>query len=148
MLTLSNLKPKVKTKAKKRVGRGLGSGHGGYAGRGQKGQKARSGGNIRPGFEGGRMPLIRQIPKIRGFRSPFPKPQVVALADIDRAFVEGELVSPKTLHGKGLIKDLHNEIKVLGKAKLGKKLRFEKLSFSNPAKQAVEAAGGEIKNVS
>ncbi|MDP3741561.1 MAG: 50S ribosomal protein L15, partial [bacterium] len=95
MLTLSNLKPKLKKKHRKIRGRGPSSGHGGFSGRGIKGQKARTGGKIPPGFEGGRMPLIRQMPKSRGFRSPNPKAQTVTLADLTAAFPEGGLVSAK-----------------------------------------------------
>lgn len=145
MLNLSNLKPKVKKRNRKRVGRGTGSGHGAYSGRGIKGQKARSGGSIRPGFEGGRMPMIRQLPKKRGFRSVHPKAQVVNLVDISGKFSQNEVVSPKNLLKKGLIRDANFEVKILG-SYLGRKLDFKAVKFSAKARGAVERAGGQIIN--
>lgn len=146
MLTLSNLKPRVKKKAPKRKGRGLSSGQGTFGGRGSKGQKARTGGNIPPGFEGGRMPFIRQIPKVSGFRSPFPKAQIITLDELDRHFADGDFVTPRVLAVKGLLRFPKLPVKILGQGKLSKKLRFEGLKFSSSAEKAVEAAGGQIKN--
>src|SRR3989344_1487027 len=121
MFNLSNLKPKYKRKDRKRVGRGLGSGYGAYSGRGIKGQKSRTGGAIRPGFEGGRMPLIRLLPKRRGFHSPnFPDTTV----------------------------NLSAPVKVVGKTELNKSFSFQKIKFSASARAAVEKAGGKIENVS
>src|SRR3989338_2570311 len=104
MFNLSNLKPKVKKPARKRVGRGLGSGRGAFSGRGIKGQKARTGGNIPPGFEGGRQPLIRQMPKLKGFRSHAPKSQVIDLALVAKAFESGAVITPKLLESRGLVR--------------------------------------------
>src|SRR3954466_13262863 len=105
MLKLSELKPfKGSTKRRKVVGRGVGSGHGTYSGRGAKGQKARSGSSIPVGFEGGRMPLQRQMPKLRGFKSRTPKAVVMRLDRLEAKFKSGQTVNPKELYNKGLIK--------------------------------------------
>lgn len=126
-----------------RVGRGLGSGRGAYSGRGIKGQKARTGGSIRPGFEGGRMPLIRQMPKIRGFKSIYAKTQTVHLEQVARLFESGATVNPERLAKLGLIRNAKEDVKVLGKTQINKKLNFEKIKFSAGAKAAVEKAGGK-----
>jgi len=144
MLNLSNLKPKIKKPARVRRGRGLGSGRGAYSGRGIKGQKARTGGHIPPGFEGGRQPLIRQMPKMKGFRSPHSKPQVVALADIAKKFPEGGAISPKQLEQKGLVTTTAHPIKILGTIEVRRKYEFNHIKFSQSAKLAVEKAGGKI----
>lgn len=138
-LNLSNLKPKIKKPPKKRVGRGGSSGHGNYSGRGMKGQKARTGGRIRPGFEGGRMPLIRQIPKRRGFKSFHPKAQTVRLAAILEAFkTEGQTVSPQSLFLKRLLKKPNLPVKIVGsKVKVSKKLNFEKVKLSRGAEASL-----------
>ncbi len=146
MLNLSNLKPSSKRKARKRVGRGSGSGQGTYAGRGLKGQRARSGSSIPPGFEGGRMPLIRQLPKRGGFRSLKVKPQTISLKAIAKAFREGGLVSPKTLRDQGFIESLGREVKIVGQGQLPAKLQFKKVKLSEAARRAAEQAGGRIEN--
>ncbi|KKW22707.1 MAG: 50S ribosomal protein L15 [Parcubacteria group bacterium GW2011_GWA2_51_12] len=148
MFNLSNLKPKYKRKDRKRVGRGLGSGYGAYSGRGIKGQKSRTGGAIRPGFEGGRMPLIRLLPKRRGFHSPNFPDTTVNLAVIAKKFDAGALISPKILKLNGLIADLSAPVKVVGKTELNKSFSFQKIKFSASARAAVEKAGGKIENVS
>lgn len=147
MFNLSNLKPKYKRRNRKRVGRGLGSGHGAYSGRGIKGQKSRSGGNIRPGFEGGRMPLIRLLPKRRGFRSPHFPAVTVNLTDIAKKFDTGTIISPKLLRQKGLVPDLSARVKIVGTAELTKAYTFQKIKLSAAAKAAVEKAGGKIQDV-
>ena len=146
-LNLSNLKPKIKKKTRKRVGRGSGSGHGTYSGRGMKGQKARSGGNIKPGFEGGRMPLIRQLPKIRGFRSIHPKAQVVVLEHMAKMFDDGSVIDSKALYEKNMIENVKMPIKIVGSKPIEKKLEFRGLRLSRSAKLAVEKAGGKINDV-
>lgn len=146
MLTLSNLKPKQKKKTRKRVGRGLGSGHGAYSGRGIKGQKARTGGSIPPGFEGGRMPLIRQLPKRRGFKSFWPKAQALDLGSLVQGFATGEIITPQSLRSRGLIADAKRPVKILGKSKITKKLEFQGIKFSASAREAVAAAGGKIRD--
>lgn len=144
MLNLSSLKPKVKRKSRRRVGRGTGSGHGAYSGRGIKGQKARTGGRIRPGFEGGRMPLIRQIPKSRGFRSIHPKVQVVGLGKIVERFPSDSQITPKKLADAGLVRYETLPVKVLGRAVLNKKFELKGLLVSAAAKESLEKAGGRV----
>lgn len=145
MFNLSNLKPKIKKLARVRRGRGLGSGRGAYSGRGIKGQKARTGGNIKPGFEGGRQPMIRQMPKIKGFRSPHAKAQIVDLALIAKAFADGSVISPKILAERGLVRSKESPVKILGKADINRRFQFEGVRFSEAAKAAVIKAGGTIK---
>lgn len=147
MLELSKLKPVKKKKNRKRVGRGQGSGSGTYAGRGMKGQKSRSGGNVRPGFEGGRMPLIKQIPKKRGFKSLQPRSQVVRLAEIEKSFKAGEVVSPKGLKKLGVIDKINLPVKILGGGALTKKLHIKNVLVSKTAKAAIEKAGGIVEIV-
>ena len=145
MLQLSSLKPyKRSTSRRKVVGRGVGSGHGTYSGRGAKGQKARSGGTIPPGFEGGRMPLQRQIPKRRGFRSRSAKALIVNLADINLKFKAGETVNPKTLFNKGLIFSSSVKVKILGGGEIVKSLVFENILLSETAKEKITKASGRI----
>ena len=147
MLSLHELKPyKRATKRRKVVGRGVGSGHGTYSGRGAKGQKARSGSSIPVGFEGGRMPLHRQLPKRRGFTSRNTKPELVKLNDLNEKFKAGETVNAKTLYNKGMIKSSGHEVKVLGGGELNKALTFEKIKLSGSAKEKIEKAGGKISN--
>ena len=134
MLNLSNLKPKIKRNSRKRVGRGSGSGHGNYSGRGMKGQKSRSGGNIKPGFEGGRMPFIRQIPKIRGFKSFYPKNQVIDLAQVEKR-VSKFPVTPEVLKHAGLISNSKLPVKILGGGAVTKKMDFKGVKFSKPAQK-------------
>ena len=145
MLTLSNLKPKIKKLPRVRRGRGLGSGRGAYSGRGIKGQKARTGGNIRPGFEGGRMPLIRQMPKRKGFHSPHPRSQIVSLGLVAKIFADGATVSPKTLTEKGLIQSNRQSVKIVDKNAITRKFIFEDIHFTAGAKEQILKAGGIIK---
>lgn len=145
MLKLSELKPyKNSTKRRKVVGRGVGSGHGTYSGRGAKGQKARSGSSIPVGFEGGRMPLQRQIPKRRGFTSRNVKPSVVNLNDLNDKYKAGETVNPKTLFNLGLIKSQSLVVKVLADGELKKALNFENVKLSVQALEKMQKAGGKI----
>lgn len=145
MLSLSELKPyKGSVKRRKIVGRGLGSGHGTYSGRGAKGQKARSGASIPLGFEGGRMPLHRQIPKKRGFTSKREKNLPLNLTVINEKFNANEIVNPKILVSKGLAKFTATPIKILGGGELTKPLTFEKVMVSASAKEKIETAGGKV----
>lgn len=146
MLNLSNLKPKIKKVKRVRRGRGLGSGRGAYSGRGIKGQKARTGGNIKPGFEGGRQPFIRQMPKLKGFRSPHAKAEIVSLAQIARIFPDGAKISPKTLAQKGMVKSDRSLVKILGGTEISRKYEFTHVKFSASARAAVAKAGGTILN--
>ncbi len=152
MINLSNLKRHPKSrKRRKIVGRGLGSGHGTYSGRGAKGQKARTGGKIRAGFEGGRMPLIRQVPKMRGkgFKgNPIPVAEVM-LTDLATHFGDNEKVTPQALLERGLVKDVRR-IKILRTGDLaGRKLIIgEGVTVSRGAKQQIEKAGGKMETPS
>jgi large subunit ribosomal protein L15 len=141
-MELNNLKPKKGSRhAKKRVGRGPGSGHGKTAGRGEKGQKSRSGFSRMLGFEGGQMPLHRRLPK-RGFTNIFKKEYaVVNLSDLER-FDNGANVDEAALREKGLIKGRYDGVKILGQGKLSKKLTVSATKFSESARKQIEAAGG------
>ena len=146
-MELSNLKPKKGARhAKKRVGRGPGSGHGKTAGRGEKGQKSRSGFSRKLGFEGGQMPLHRRLPK-RGFTNIFKKEYaVINLADLER-FDDGATVDETALRQAGMVKGKNDGVKVLGNGKLSKKLTVSATKFSATAKQAIEAAGGTAQEI-
>ncbi len=149
MLTLNNLKsPKGAHRNIKRIGRGQGSGQGTQAGKGHKGQKARAGGGVRTGFEGGAMPLYMRLPK-KGFsNAPFKTVYAeVSLAQIDAKFDGGE-VTKAALIEKGLIKGANKQlpVKILANGELTKKLTFVSISkFSKSAREAIEKLGGEIK---
>ena len=133
------------THAKKRVGRGPGSGLGKTCGRGQKGQKARSGASINPVFEGGQLPLYRRIPK-RGFKNAKFKTVygVINLADLNR-FDDGTVVTPALLKDTGLVKKQYEGIKVLGNGKLEKKLTVQANKFSNTALEKIKEAGSKAE---
>ena len=131
-------------KEAKRVGRGAGSGTGKTAGKGHKGQNARSGGGVRPGFEGGQMPLQRRIPK-RGFKNHFAKEYaVVNVCDLER-FENDTVVNADLLISEGLIKKELDGVKVLGTGDLTKKLTVVAKKFSDSAKSKIEAVGGKIE---
>ena len=146
-MELSNLKPKKGARhAQKRVGRGPGSGHGKTAGRGEKGQKSRSGYSRMLGFEGGQMPLHRRLPK-RGFHNIFKKEHaVVNLSDLER-FDNGATVDEAALRKAGLVKGKNDGIKVLGDGKLSKKLTVHATKFSAAARKQIEAAGGSCQEI-
>ena len=127
-----------------RRGRGHGSGNGKTAGKGHKGQKARSGGSIRPGFEGGQMPLQRQIPK-RGFKNIFATQYaIVNVGDLE-IFENGTVVNEQTLVEAGLLKKTLDGVKVLGNGELTKQLNVEVAAFSESAKQKIEEVGGKAE---
>jgi large subunit ribosomal protein L15 len=144
-LELNNLKPaRGANKKVKRVGRGIGSGHGKTAARGYKGQLSRSGTRTRPGFEGGQMPLYRRLPK-RGFTNIFRKEfAVVNLADLAK-FEAGAEISPEILKEKGIVKDLRNGVKVLGSGELTGPLKVRAHRFSRSAAEKIEKAGGSVE---
>ncbi len=128
----------------KRVGRGHGSGNGKTAGKGHKGQNARSGGGVRPGFEGGQMPMTRRIPK-RGFNNIFAvKAATVNVSDLER-FNDGVVVDAELLKASGLVKRTANGIKVLGSGELTKNLTVKANAFSASAKEKIEKAGGKAE---
>ena len=131
-------------KRSKRIGRGHGSGWGKTAGKGHKGQKARSGGSIRPGFEGGQMPLQRRIPK-RGFNNIFAKTIIAVNVAALEVFEDGAEVNAQALAEKGIVKKACDGIKILGNGSLTKKLTVKVNAFSESAKQKIEAAGGKAE---
>ncbi len=141
--------PKGATKQRKRVGRGPGSGWGCTAGRGTKGQKSRSGGGVRPGFEGGQMPLYRRIPR-RGFSNyPFKrKPVIISIAIIKDSFSSGDEVSLKTLSEKNIIKKTDDFVKILGNEPIDKALTFlDDVYVSKTVYNSIISAGGSAKKV-
>ena len=144
-MRLHELKPPAGSrKNKKRVGRGNGSGLGKTAGRGNKGHNSRSGGGVRPGFEGGQMPLQRRLPK-RGFTNIFrKKTSIINLRDLSR-FEAGSVVDPENLAAGGFIKSPKLRIKLLGQGQIDKPLTLKIHGVSGTAKEAVEAAGGSIE---
>ena len=128
----------------KRIGRGHGSGNGKTAGKGHKGQKARAGHGMRPGFEGGQMPLQRRLPK-RGFNNIFAKElAVVNIASLN-AFENGDVVDAAALKAKGIVKKELDGIKILGTGKLEKKLTVKVAAVSASAKEKIETAGGAVE---
>lgn len=132
------------TKETKRLGRGHGSGQGKTAGKGHKGQKARSGGGIRPGFEGGQTTLARRIPK-RGFNNIFGTTYAtVNVSDLEK-FVDGTEVDTELLVAAGLVKKTCDGIKILGKGDLTRKLTVKAVAFSQSAKEKIEKAGGKAE---
>ena len=134
------------TKKRKRVGRGPGSGHGKTSCRGHKGQKARSGGSIGPGFEGGQMPLYRRVPK-RGFTSIFKKNYNIINISRLNIFEDGDVVTQKELIDKGIIKKVKYGVKILAKGSLNKKLTIKANKFSQKAINEIESVGGKIEVV-
>jgi large subunit ribosomal protein L15 len=152
-LNLSNLQPAQERKDRKRVGRGPGSGKGRYAGRGIKGQKSRAGSHyMRAGFEGGQMPLMMRIPKLRGSTSKDAMPvgpfrtytHPINLRDLDR-FDEGDVVTPESLVEKGLLKNTKVDVKLLASGEISKKLTIRVHAISASAREKIEAAGGSVE---
>lgn len=131
-------------KTRKRVGRGTASGHGKTSGRGQKGQNSRSGGGVRPGFEGGQMPLFQRLPK-RGFTNINRKEYAIVNLDALNRFEDGTEVTPELLIETGIVSKEKAGIKVLAKGTIEKKLTVKAHKFSSAAKEAIEAAGGQIE---
>ena len=155
-LNLSTLKPAQKRTARKRVGRGMGSGKGRYSGRGIKGQKARSGSHtMRPGFEGGQMPIYMRLGKKRG---PYSKDAMpvgphrthtvsVNVRDLERVFDDGAEITIETLIEKGLLKNTRIDVKILGDGDLKKKLSVTAHAFSKSAREKIESAGGSAETI-
>jgi large subunit ribosomal protein L15 len=146
-LLLHDLKPpRGSTQARRRVGRGPGSGLGKTSGKGNKGENARSGGGRRPGFEGGQMPLIRRIPK-RGFTNPFKQTaQVVNVRHLS-LLAEGIEVTPQTLFGAGLVRRPDTLIKLLGMGEVQRKFLVKGVAVSTSARAKIEQAGGTIEGL-
>ena len=130
----------------KRKGRGQGTGNGKTAGRGHKGQKARSGGGVRVGFEGGQMPLARRVPK-RGFHNIFAKPLEAVNVSALEAFEDGAIVTAQELLEKGILSKCVYGVKILGNGNLTKKLTVQVNAFSASAKEKIEAVGGKAEVV-
>lgn len=127
-----------------RKGRGAGSGGGKTAGRGHKGQKSRSGGGVRPGFEGGQMPLQRRVPK-RGFNNIFASEYVAINVDVLNRFEDGAVVDAEAIAKAGIVKNTRDGIKILGRGELTRKLTVVATAFSATAKEKIEAAGGKVQ---
>lgn len=144
-MKLHELKPaEGSTKNRKRIGRGVGSGWGKTAGRGNKGHNARSGGGVRPGFEGGQMPLHRRLPK-RGFTNIFKKVRaVINVGDLAR-FEAGSVVDTAALINSGLVKKPLDGIKILGQGEVNSALTVQINAISRSAKEKIEAAGGTVE---
>ncbi len=148
-MRLGELSPAMgSTKERKRLGRGIGSGLGKTSGKGHKGQWARSGGGVRPGFEGGQMPLIRRIPK-RGFNNHFKKVYSIVNLSVLENMEANSVVDMEVLNEKGLIKVLKGSVglKVLGNGTLTKALTVKAAGFSAAAKEAIEKAGGKAEQI-
>lgn len=133
------------SKKTKRLGRGTASGQGKTSGRGQKGQNSRSGGGVRPGFEGGQMPLYRRLPK-RGFKNIFAKEYaIVNIEELSERFEDGMEITPALLIEAGVIKKVLDGVKVLGNGELNKKLTVKATKFSKTAVEKIEANGGKVE---
>jgi large subunit ribosomal protein L15 len=146
-MKLHELTPKNKKVARKRRGQGNATGNGTYGGRGMNGQNARSGGGVRPGFEGGQTPLIKRMPKMRGFRSPNKVyNQVIKLAVLEELFKDGAKVDFAALVEAGLVTKKGMGVKILNDGTaLSKKLNISEVLISKTAKEAVEKAGGKVE---
>jgi large subunit ribosomal protein L15 len=144
-MKLHELKPAEGSRSsRKRIGRGIGSGTGKTAGKGHKGQNARSGGGVRPGFEGGQNPLFRRLPK-RGFTNINRKDYAIVNLDVLNRFDEGTEITPALLIESGVVSNERSGIKILGNGSLEKKLNVKAHKFSGSAKEAIEAAGGQAE---
>ena len=144
-MKLNELKPQEgATRARRRVGRGLGSGMGKTSTRGMKGQKSRSGGGVRPGFEGGQMPLYRRLPK-RGFKNVLAKQYAeVNVAQLN-VFANGDTVDPQSLIEAGVLKNVLDGVRILGDGELTKSLTVVAQGFTKTAQEKIEAAGGKAE---
>ena len=147
-MKLNDLRPQAGggTKKRKRVGRGTSSGHGKTSGRGHDGQNSRTGGGVRPGFEGGQMPLIRRVPK-RGFTNIFAKEYAIINVSDLNLFEENTQITPELLIEEGMVKrgKVIDGIKVLGDGEINKKLTVNAHKFSKTAVEKIEAAGGKVE---
>ena len=144
-MSLEDLKPaEGSTHRKKIVGRGIGSGVGKTSGKGHKGQNARSGGGVRPGFEGGQMPLYRRLPK-RGFTNIFAKKYVSVNVEVLDKFNDGDEVTAEALLEKGIISKTLDGVKILGRGEVTKKVTVKVAKISESAKEKIEKAGGKAE---
>ena len=146
-MKLNELSPAAgSAKAAYRKGRGPGSGNGKTAGKGHKGQNARSGGGVRPGFEGGQLPLYRRLPK-RGFNNMFAKTFALVNVEALNAFEDGAVINAEALLEKGVIKKALDGVKVLGRGELTKKVTVQAAHFSKSAQEKIESVGGKCEVV-
>lgn len=147
-MRLNDLSPAAgSVKEAKRKGRGIGTGNGKTGGRGHKGQNARSGGGVRPGFEGGQLPLYRKLPK-RGFHNKFATEYaVVNLSTLEQRFADGDTVTLETLLEKKIVRKPYDGLKVLANGELTKKLTVKAAKFTAAAKEKITAAGGQAEEV-
>ena len=144
-MNLNELQPAKGSKfSRKRGGRGIGSGTGKTSGKGHKGQNARSGGGVRPGFEGGQMPLYRRLPK-RGFKNIFAKQYVTINVEALEKLEDGTEVTAQVLKDNGIISKTLDGVKILGRGELTKKLTVKVAKFSESAKEKIEKAGGKAE---
>ena len=143
-MQLHKLKPDHKSKTKKRIGRG--GKRGTYSGRGMKGQKSRSGTKKKPGFEGGKTPLWRQIAKQKGFKSIHPKKETVNVGQLNKKFSDGDIITPKKLQKVGLVDNIKIGVKILSNGDLDKRLEVRDIEVSKFAKEKIEKAGGVVKS--
>lgn len=144
-MRLDELKPSEGSRFEsKRVGRGIGSGTGKTSGKGHKGQNARSGGGVRPGFEGGQMPLYRRLPK-RGFTNIFAKKYVTINVEVLEKFENGTEVTAETLKEAGIISKILDGVKILGRGELTKSLNVKVAGYTESAKEKIEKAGGKAE---
>jgi len=145
MLSINTLKPaRGANRKNKRVGRGMGSGHGKTSARGYKGQLSRSGSSMRPGFEGGQMPLHRRLPK-RGFNNIFRKEYVAVNLEKLAGFEAGAKIDPEVLKSRGIVKNLQDGLKILGVGELPHALHIRAHKFSKSAAEKIQKAGGTIE---
>ena len=141
-----DLKPPAGAKkARRRIGRGDSSGYGSFAGRGMKGQNSRSGGGVRPGFEGGQLPLSKKLPFIRGFTNIFRVEYNVVNVEALSAFDANSEVTPEVLKKTGVVRNLNKPVKILGRGEIDVPLNVTAHKFSVSARQKIEAAGGSVK---
>lgn len=145
-MRIDTISPEIgATKSPKRVGRGIGSGHGKTSGKGHKGQNARSGGGVRPGFEGGQMPLTRRLPK-RGFNNLFKKEYSIVNLEALEAFDDGATITPEILLDAGILSKIEPfGLKILGDGQLTKKLTVQAHKFTKSAEAKILEAGGKVE---
>ncbi len=137
--------PKGAKRSRKRVGRGDGSGYGSYSGRGVKGQKSRSGGGVRPTFEGGQLPIVKALPSLRGFTNIFRTEYSVVNVGRLASFTADSEVTPRALLDRGILRNLKRPVKILGNGDIDVPLVVEAQKFSVSAREKIEAAGGVVR---
>ena len=137
--------PKGAKRSRKRVGRGDGSGYGSYSGRGVKGQKSRSGGGVRPTFEGGQLPIVKALPSLRGFTNIFRTEYSVVNVGRLASFTADSEVTPRALLDRGILRNLKRPVKILGNGDIDVPLVVEAHKFSVSAREKIEAAGGVVR---